>query len=77
MQKYYPSIQILRGTLFLLILAFHCNIPYTNLGWGGGGSIFCDKFLFFGKKALDKGIRSRSGGRSRGRSRRFELEITI
>lgn len=35
MRRYYPSIQILRGVLFLLILAFHCNVPYVNFGWGG------------------------------------------
>ena len=40
MMRYYPSIQIFRGILFLLILAFHCGIPYANLGWGGVEALF-------------------------------------
>ena len=36
MKKYYPSIQVLRGVLFLLILAFHSEAPYSSI-FGGGG----------------------------------------
>ncbi len=35
MQTYYPSIQILRGVFFLLILAFYCNVPFAEFGWVG------------------------------------------
>ncbi len=40
MEQYYPSIQILRAVLFLLILAFHCNVPYANFGWGIGSILY-------------------------------------
>ena len=33
MKKRYPDIQILRGVLFILILAFHCGVPYADFGW--------------------------------------------
>lgn len=52
MKKYYPSIQALRGILFLLILAFHCGVPYADFGWGGGGSLFCYQCFFSRLEAL-------------------------
>ena len=53
MMRYYPSIQIFRGILFLLILAFHCGIPYANLGWGGGRSLLCYQCIFSCWQTLD------------------------
>lgn len=50
MKKYYPSIQILRGVFFLSILAFHCNIPYFNLGWGAVESFFVISTFFLVRK---------------------------
>lgn len=50
MKKYYPSIQMLRGMFFLSILAFHCNIPYVNLGWGGVESFFVISAFFLVRK---------------------------
>lgn len=58
MMRYYPSIQIFRGILFLLILAFHCGVPYANLGWGGVEAFFVISAFFlvrkqWGSKTLD------------------------
>ncbi len=50
MKKRYPSIQILRGVLFLFILAFHCGAPYANIGWGGVESFFVISAFFLVKK---------------------------
>ena len=46
MKKYYPSIQALRGILFLLILAFHCGVPYADFGWGGVEAFFVISAFF-------------------------------
>lgn len=50
MKKYYPSIQILRGMLFLVILAFHCGAPFASLGWGGVEAFFVISAFFLVKK---------------------------
>lgn len=50
MKKYYPSIQILRGIFFLFILAFHCNVPFTNFGWGGVEAFFVISAFFLVRK---------------------------
>lgn len=50
MQKYYPSIQTLRGVFFLLILAFHCNVPFANFGWGGVEAFFVISSFFLVRK---------------------------
>lgn len=50
MKKYYPSIQILRGILFLLILAFHCGAPFASFGWGGVEAFFVISAFFLVKK---------------------------
>lgn len=34
------GIQLLRAVLFLGIIAFHSNVPYTQMLWGGGGILF-------------------------------------
>jgi len=44
------GIQVLRGVLFLLILAFHCNAPYANLAWGGVEAFFVLSSFFVVKK---------------------------
>lgn len=48
-KKLYPGIQILRGVLFLLILAFHCDVPYASLGWGGVETFFVLSSFFIVK----------------------------
>lgn len=50
MKKYYPGIQVLRGVLFLFILAFHCEAPYSNFGWGGVESFFVLSAFFLVRK---------------------------
>ncbi len=50
MKKYYPSIQVLRGVLFLFILAFHCGVPYANFGWGGVEAFFVISAFFLVRK---------------------------
>lgn len=50
MKKYYPSIQIFRGVLFLFVLAFHCNVPYANFGWGGVEAFFVISVFFLVRK---------------------------
>lgn len=50
MKKYYPSIQVLRGVLFLFILAFHCGAPYANFGWGGVEAFFVISAFFLVRK---------------------------
>lgn len=35
LKKSYQSIQILRGILFIIILSFHCGVPFSNMGWAG------------------------------------------
>ncbi len=50
MKKYYPSIQILRGFLFILICAFHCGVPFTDLCWGGIEAFFVISAFFLVKK---------------------------
>lgn len=50
MRKYYPSIQILRGVLFLFILAFHCNAPLAEFGWGGVEAFFVISSFFLIRK---------------------------
>lgn len=50
MQKYYPSIQTLRGVFFLLILAFHCKVPFANFGWGGVEAFFVISSFFLVRK---------------------------
>ena len=50
MKKYYPSIQVLRGVLFLLILAFHCGAPFASFGWGGVEAFFVISAFFLVKK---------------------------
>lgn len=44
------KIQILRAVLFLVILAFHCGIPYTSIGWGGVEVFFVLSAFFMTKK---------------------------
>lgn len=49
MKKYYPGIQALRGVLFLLILAFHCGVPYADFGWMGVEAFLLSaRFFSFG-----------------------------
>lgn len=50
MNKYYPNIQVLRGVLFLFILAFHCGVPYGNFGWGGVEAFFVISAFFLVRK---------------------------
>lgn len=50
MYKQYPDIQIFRGVLFLLILAFHSSTPYANFGWGGVESFFVISAFFLVRK---------------------------
>lgn len=50
MKKYYPSIQVLRGVLFLLILAFHCGVPFASFGWVGVEAFFVISAFFLVKK---------------------------
>ncbi|WP_026491162.1 acyltransferase family protein [Butyrivibrio sp. XPD2002] len=50
MNKYYPRIQVLRGVLFLLILAFHCGAPFVSFGWGGVEAFFVISAFFLVKK---------------------------
>lgn len=50
MKKYYPGIQVLRGVLFLFILAFHCGAPYANFGWGGVEAFFVISAFFLVRK---------------------------
>lgn len=50
MQRYYSSIQIFRGMLFLCILAFHCNAPYAQFGWGGVEAFFVISSFFLVRK---------------------------
>lgn len=50
MKKYYPSIQMLRGVLFLFILAFHCGAPYANFGWGVVEAFFVISAFFLVRK---------------------------
>lgn len=58
MTKYSPSIQVLRGALFLFILTFHCGAPYANFGWGGVEAFFVISAFFlvrkyWGSKTID------------------------
>lgn len=41
---------MLRGVLFLFILAFHCDVPYANLGWGGVEAFFVISAFFLVRK---------------------------
>lgn len=50
MKNYYPSIQVLRGVLFLFILAFHCGVPYASFGWCGVESFFVVSAFFLVRK---------------------------
>lgn len=50
MKKIFPSIQKLRGVLFLLILAFHCGVPYAEIGWGGVESFFVISAFFLTRR---------------------------
>ena len=50
MLKKYPGIQVLRGVLFLFILAFHCGAPYANFGWGGVEAFFVISAFFLVQK---------------------------
>ena len=50
MKKYYPSIQVLRGVLFIFILAFHCGAPYANFGWAGVEAFFVISAFFLVRK---------------------------
>ena len=50
MNKYYPRIHIFWGLLFLFILAFHCDVPYANLGWGGVEAFFVISVFFLVRK---------------------------
>lgn len=56
MKKYFTSIQVLRGLLFLFILAFHSGAPYANFGWGGVESFFVISAFFL---VLNKNIDAR------------------
>ncbi len=50
--KKLPSIQVLRGMLFLFVLAFHCGVPYANFGWGGVEAFFVLSSFFLTRKFL-------------------------
>lgn len=54
MKKYYPSIQVLRGVLFIFILAFHCGIPCASFGWGGVEAFFVISTFFLVRKYWGK-----------------------
>lgn len=50
------GIQLLRAVLFLGIIAFHSNVPYTQMLWGGVEFFFIISSYFLTLKlvALDK-----------------------
>lgn len=50
MKKIFPSIQVLRGVMFLAILAFHCGVPYAEFGWGGVEAFFVISAFFLVRK---------------------------
>lgn len=54
MKKKMPRIQMLRGILFILILAFHSGVPYSDLWWSGVESFFLLSAFFLTKKLFGK-----------------------
>ena len=53
MKKYDPNVQVLRGALFLFVLAFHCGVPYASLGWAGVEAFFVISAFFLVRKLWD------------------------
>ncbi len=51
---YNSSIQIVRGVLFLFILAFHSGVPFAQFGWGGVESFFVISSFFLVQKYYGK-----------------------
>ena len=43
---FFPGIQVLRAVLFVIVCAFHCGVPMSEIGWGGGGNFLYNKLIF-------------------------------
>lgn len=54
MKKISPYIQVFRAVLFLLILAFHCGVPYADFGWAGVETFFVISSFFMTRNKWDK-----------------------
>ena len=54
MKKKMQHIQMLRGFLFILILAFHSFMPYSSAFWVGVEGFFLLSAFFLTKKLLSK-----------------------